>query len=98
MSNEIYFCYIVLQITTPKQKLTDEIFFASGNGPDCYSPDDEQCIPTETDPDDDSLFTPTITITRRPEMETDKQIPYVVLFQERKKRKIVSSPEPKAHM
>ena len=85
MSYGLLSCHNLLQGTTPKQKVTDDIIFASGNGPDCYSPDDEQCIPTETDPDDDSLFTPTITITRRPttESETDKQIPYVVLFHKR---------------
>ena len=67
----------MFQGTTPRQRVTDDIVFASGNGPDCYSPDEEECIPTETDPDDDSLFTPAIVITRRPvtEVEPDKQLP-----------------------
>ena len=50
--------------------MTDDIIFSSGNGPDCYNEDDEECIPTESGEDDD-IITTTIRIIRRPTPETE---------------------------
>ncbi|XP_060602155.1 neurexin-1-like isoform X2 [Ruditapes philippinarum] len=49
---------------TPKQQTTDDIIFSSGEGPDCYSSDDEdECLPTNSGSDDD-IIRPTVVITR----------------------------------
>ncbi|XP_053395317.1 neurexin-1-like isoform X3 [Mercenaria mercenaria] len=48
--------------TTPKQG-SDEIITSSGEGPDCYSDDEDECIQTTSGSDDD-IIKPSIVITR----------------------------------
>ncbi|KAL4239017.1 Neurexin-2 [Mactra antiquata] len=46
--------------TTPRQ-VTDDIISSSGDGPDCYSDDEDECIVT---PSEDDIITPAIVITK----------------------------------